>query len=156
MSNAHFSQEEPRRVECILIDDREGANPRDRDSAASFLSEKTQLEGKFSLKMGLMLRLVALGGVICSLACEVAMLLTSSILTLLAACYLFRNAPLNRRVAQSWRVCFHALVMSLGFLVGILSPVMGFGLMMLYCAMMGNVLDDPMLRQILRTSFQSL
>ncbi len=49
-----------------------------------------------------------------------------------SALFLFRNQPLNLTVKRLWKLSTNALVVSAGFLLGVVAPPLGFGFILLY------------------------
>lgn len=133
-------EEKPHYIEpqYIIIDDRH-QNKQDTGSQ--------EQKGPLSLRF-----LCVLGLIFCSIF-GLGMLLMSLFSTLMATCYLFRNANLNKSMLHFWKLSTHTLVAGFGFVLGLISPTVGLGLIALYFSVTGEVVDNSLLHSIIKRSF---
>lgn len=123
----------------IVIDDRQ---QQEKESAAN-----PQAKSPLSLRF-----LCVLGLIFCSIF-GVGMFLMSLVSTLIATCYLYRNANLNRAMLHFWKLSAHTLIASLGFVLGLISPGLGLSLIVLYFSITGEQMDNNFLHAFIKKSF---
>ncbi len=140
-------QSEYKRPDLIIID-----QPRQQQDSSSH----TQASEQTGEKNPLSLRFLCVLGLIFCLVFGTGMFLWTMVLTLLTTVSLFRNPSLNQSVRAFWGICMSTAVAGLCFTLGILSPTLGLGLLVLYFSITGELIDNSLLRNILRRSFDNL
>jgi hypothetical protein len=148
-----------KRPKFILIDDRQGQQSQDFpfDSAPtqepddSSQNEKEEL--KSSAKSPVSLRFLCVLGLVFCLVFGLGIFLWSIALSFLAAVSLFQNQNLNHGVRSFWKLYMHTVIAGLGFALGILSPTIGLGLIVLYFSVTGEVIENNFLHKIIKRSF---
>lgn len=141
----------------IIIDDRKesrqhGGDPFDRRQSIHFgeTGEKNSPQASTSLRF-----LCVLGLVFC-LVFGFGILLWSIVLTLFALLTFFQNHQLNQSVRTFWKLYLNTMIAGFGFALGVLSPPLGLGLLVLYFSLTGESFDSQLLRKIIRRSFKNL
>ena len=141
--------------EFVLIDDRQGKSQYSYfKTDASHTSFKMD-EEKSSSQGGLSLRFMCLLGLIFCLIFGCGMLIGALILTFLATLSLFRNQSLNQEMGRFWKMSLNTLIVGFGFLLGLLSPTLGLGFIALYFSFSTQLVNDDILRQMIRKSFSN-
>lgn len=126
----------------IVLDDRF-----DEQDLSDASEEKPKIKSPFSLRF-----LCFLGLIFCTIF-GLGMLLLSIIATFISICYLFRNRSLNQAMLSNWKLASHTLVSGLGFVLGLISPTLGLGLIGLYFSITGQVMDDNVLHTFIKQTF---
>jgi hypothetical protein len=147
-----------KRPEFILIDDRAGKSQytyfgpdSSRKPDETFQFEK---EEAFTSKNGLMpLRFLCLLGFIFCLVFGFGILIWTIALTCLATLSLFQNKNLNQGMKSFWKICINTMIAGFGFALGLLNPTLGLGLIALYFSISGDLVDNDLLRKVIRSSF---
>jgi hypothetical protein len=148
-----------KRPKFILIDDREGQESQyiPFDSASSQepdnSSQHEKEELKSSSKSPVSLRFLCVLGLIFCLVFGLGIFLWSIALSFLAAISLFKNQNLNQGVRSFWKLYMHTVIAGFGFALGILSPTIGLGLIVLYFSVTGEVIENNFLHKIIKRSF---
>jgi|688.fasta_scaffold01000_9 hypothetical protein len=138
-----FEEKEKRKIhqpEFIILtsDEEEGERGPKRESLQGEYVEilKTLGGKKFSWSIRLLTFLAAIGAAV-GLIFVFFMTLVS---TLLAGLTLFMNKEINAKVINSWKNVRKILVILVGLTIGIFSPTLGFGLIILYLMLHGESL----------------
>lgn len=126
----------------VIIDDRNN-NKEERTTDGESQETKSPMSLRFLCFLGL---------IFCSIF-GLGMFLMSIFSTLMATCYLFRNANLNQAMSHFWKLSAHTLVAGLGFTLGLISPTLGLGLIVLYFSVTGQTIDNSLLHSIIKRSF---
>lgn len=126
---------------CIIVDE--------RSNGAQDQAEKTETQAKspFSLRF-----LCFLGLIFCSIF-GLGMILMSALTTVLAVAFLFRKPSLNQAMGHFWKLATHTTVAGLGFVLGLISPTLGLGLIALYFSITGQAIENNLLYSIIKQSF---
>ncbi len=107
-----------------------------------FRTEKQANQNKASdlahSKGPLVIRLICLGGILFCALLALAFLIGSAILGFGSLLFLFRNREINRPFFKYLKYCLACVVGIFGFLVGIISPVIGFTILVLYFSRMDS------------------
>jgi hypothetical protein len=77
-------------------------------------------------------------------------------MTCLATFSLFLNPNLNKGMRHFWKLFANTLVAGFGFTLGMISPTLGLGLLAIYFSLAGNLVEDDLLRKVIRCSFNHL
>lgn len=131
--------------QVIIIDDRQNSQKESVNQNEASAPKKSANSLRF---------LCVLGLIFCSIF-GFGMLLMSTISTVIASCYLFRNANLNQSMRHFWKLSTHTLVAGFGFLLGLISPTIGLGLIGLYFSVTGEAIDNQFLHMIIKRSFNN-
>ena len=139
-------------IECeevILIDDRDG-----KSEEVYFGPDAEQIEESASqgLQGPLILRLVSFLGLIVCVLFSVGTFAVATVMTFFAMLGLFRNNETNRKASKFWKICGNTLAAAVGFFLGIFSPGVGFGFLAVYFALASNIVDDSILRDVIKQS----
>lgn len=127
-----------------ILDDREKiAENREIPNDPAAEMPKSPVSMRFLCFLGLIFCLIFGGG----------MFLMSLVSTLIGTISLFRNQELNRTIRQFWKISTHTLIAGLGFVLGIISPTLGLGLIVLYFSITGQTVDNSLLHSIIKRSF---
>lgn len=147
---------ELKRPQFILIDDRNGerqythfdadASPRAQDSSQSEQASKGPLSLRF---------ICLLGFIFCAIF-GFGVFLLSIALTVLATFSLFQNKNLIQGMCSFWKIFINTFIAGFGFTLGMISPVLGLGLLALYFSLASNLVEDDLLRKVIRRSFSHL
>lgn len=130
----------------VIIDDRQQTEESlESSSEAAAETPKSPFSMRFLCFLGLIFCLIFGTG----------MFLMSLVSTLIATISLFRNKELNQTVKQFWKLSTHTLIAGLGFVLGIISPTLGLGLIVLYFSVTGEVVDNSLLHSIIKRSFNN-
>ncbi len=145
-----------KRPEFVLIDDRQGQSQytyfgADSSRRPDFM--KTEGGESLNKKGPMSLRFVCLLGFIFCLVFGLGIFIWSIVMTLLATLSLFQNPNLNRGVRSFWKIYMNTVIAGLGFTLGMLSPTLGLGLIALYFSLASDLMDDDLLRKVIRRSF---
>ena len=146
-------QEEFKRPDLIIVEVQKNQDQEKLDldgENKGSQSQKESAQGAFSLRFFCFL------GLIFCLIFGIGILLGSTVMTVLAALSLFRNQNLNESLYGLWKLSMHTLVAGFGFVLGLISPTLGLGLIALYFSISGEVIDNNLLRKIIQRSFQDL
>lgn len=160
-NQGHLEESKPqfKRPEFVLIDDRQGekkfthfGSESTENSKESFKSgqEKQAAKGPFSL------RFVCLLGFIFCLVFGLGMLVWSLVMTCLATFSLFLNPNLNKGMRHFWKLFANTFIAGFGFTLGMISPTLGLGLLAIYFSLASSLVEDDLLRKIIRRSFNRL
>ena len=143
--NTVQEEEKPHYIEpqYIIIDDRF----KQKESNSSSETGSQEQKGPLSLRF-----LCVLGLIFCSIF-GLGMFLMSLFATVMSACYLFRNVNLNKSMLHFWKLSTHTLIAGFGFVLGLISPTLGLGLIALYFSVTGEVIDNSLLHSIIKRSF---
>jgi hypothetical protein len=161
-NQGHIKEGKPqvRRPEFILIDDRHGERKYTHFGSESVdaaqHSFKTEAEEKQAAKGPFSLRFICLLGFIFCLVFGMGMLLWSVVMTCLATFSLFLNPNINRSMRHFWKLLANTFVAGFGFTLGMISPTLGLGLLAIYFSLAGNLVEDDLLRKVIRRSFNRL
>ncbi len=129
----------------LIIDDRPDNHQEDKTNRLEEHEPRNPLSLRFFCFWGLAFCLIFGSIMVCC----------SLVLTLIALCSLFQNHNLNQSLHSFWKICLHTLVVGFGFTLGILSPTLGLSLIALYFSLSGEVIDNDLLRKIIRRSFNN-
>ena len=155
-------EEQPlfRRPEFILIDDQRGksqysyfaedSSPKPHHSSQKEKRDVPPSKGAISLRF-----ICLLGLIFCSVF-GFGILLWSIAVTFLATFSLFKNRGLNQGMRSFWKISFNTLVAGFGFTLGLISPTLGLSLLALYFSLAGELVQDDILRKVIRRSFSHL
>jgi Fe2+ transport system protein B len=159
-SSGQAQEEKPhfKRPEFILIDGRDGKNKytyfdTSQQSQGSFRTEK---EAKQFSKGAISLRFICMLGFVFCLVFGLGMLLWSIVMTLFATLSLFQNQNLNQSMRSFWKIFVNTVIAGFGFTLGMMSPTLGLGLLALYFSLTGHLVEDDLLRKVIRRSFNHL
>ena len=148
-----------KRPEFILIDDQRGKSQytyfeadATRKPQDSFQKEKKDIPSKGPIS----LRFVCLLGLIFCSVFGFGILLWSIAITFLATLSLFQKPGLNQGMRSFWKISFNTLVAGFGFTLGLISPTLGLSLLALYFSLAGELVQDDILRKVIRRSFSHL
>lgn len=147
-SHKETEQSEYKRPDLIIID-----QPQEKKEENSTQPNSSDQIGEQS---PISLRFLCVLGLIFCLVFGIGMLLWSMVLIVLAVFSLFRNTSLNQSLRTFGKICVSTIVAGLCFTLGILSPTLGLGLLVLYFSLTGEMIDNSLLRKILRRSFDNL
>lgn len=139
-----------KRPEFIIIDPRQGKN-----QSTSTDSDQSQKEEPQSSKSPISLRFLCVLGLIFCLIFGLGILIWSIALTFLAALSLFRNQNLNQGVRSFWKLYTNTVITGLGFALGIISPTIGLGLIVLYFSVTGEIIENSILHKVIKRSFNN-
>ena len=156
-SDSHSSREEEshfKRPEFVLIDDREEKNRQTYFGADSSQQDAFGREEHRASKDPLSLRFICLLGFVFCLVFGAGIFLWSLAMTLFATLSLFQNRALNQSMQSFWKICLHTIIAGFGFILGILSPTLGLGLIALYFSLAGRLVKDDLLRKVIKRSFR--
>lgn len=158
-NHGHIEEGKPqmKQPEFILIDDRQGESKYTyfgRESSQN--SFKNEQEEKQAAKGPFSLRFICLLGFIFCLVFGLGMLVWSVVMTCFAMFSLFLNPNLNQGMRHFWKLFVNTCVAGFGFTLGMLSPTLGLGLLAIYFSLAGNLVEDDLLRKIIRRSFSRL
>lgn len=149
-----------KRPEFILIDDRHGEKKYSyfgsETSPGTQNSSKTEQEKKQAAKGPLSLRFICLLGFIFCLVFGLGMLIWSVVMTCFAIFSLFLNPNLNQSMRHFWKIFINTCIAGFGFTLGMISPTLGLGLLAIYFSLAGNLVEDDVLRKVIRRSFNHL
>ncbi len=149
-----------KRPEFILIDDRPGkiqyTHFESDSSNKPNGSSQAKKEQTKSSKGPVSLRFICLLGLIFCFVFGLGMLLWSIALTVLATLSLFQNRGLNQGLRSFWKIVINTFVAGFGFMLGLISPTLGLGLLALYFSLKGELVNDDILRKVIRRSFRHL
>jgi len=158
--NQNERKSELNNPEFLLIDDRNGEEKivyfngdSSKYSQGSFQERK---ETKQAAKNPFSLRFICLLGLIFCLIFGFGMLVGSIVMTFLAIFSLFQNKNLNQRMRNFWKFFINASIAGFGFTLGLISPTLGLGLLAIYFSLAGNLVEDDLLRKVIRRSFNHL
>lgn len=102
-------------------------------SQDSFQEKDDPRKRKFSMNQRILSpRLFSCLGFLFSFLFGLLILMGSLPSLFFAALFLFRSQALNQVVKKLWMLSSNAFIVSMGFLLAILSPPLGFGLILLY------------------------
>lgn len=143
--------------EFIIIDEREGKNQYTyfgSDSSKKFkASFQNETEGMTQPARGsIFLRFLCLFGLIFCLAFGLGLLIWSILLTVVAALSFFQNQNLNSSLSSFWKLYVNIVIVGFGLAIGIISPTLGLGLIGLYFSIKGEIIENNLLRKILKRS----
>lgn len=147
------------RPEFILIDDRFRKSQSTYFGSDSSCKSNPSFQAKKEEKVSkgpLSLRFICLLGLIFCLVFGLGMFLWSIALTFLATLSLFQNRGLNQGLRSVWKICVNTFIAGFGFTLGLISPVLGLGLLALYFSITGELIKDDILRKVIRRSFNHL
>lgn len=149
-----FSESEKsefRRPDLIIVDNQQEKQG-NQGHGASFEEQQAQAVPQSSIS----LRFFCILGLIFCVVFGLGIFFWALILTFLTLVTFLQNHQLNRSVRTFWTLCLNTLIAGLGFVIGIISPTIGLGLLILYFSWTGEVVDNHLLRKILRRSFNNL
>lgn len=161
-SNQDHREEEKshyQRPEFILIDDRQGKSQSTyfgADDSSHQSNESFQQEDSKVKKHSISLRFICLLGLIFCLVFGLGILIWSIVMTFLATLYFFQNQSLNQGVRSFWKICTNTVIAGFGFALGLISPTLGLGLIALYFSITGELVEDELLRKVIRRSFNRI
>lgn len=169
MSNSHFSereghssgqshQDEQRDIKCpefVLIDDRNGEEKQTRFNINSSEGTKEE-ETKHNSKSPLSLRFICFLGFIFCVIFGLGMFVWSVVMSCLATLSLFQNPNLNKGTRHFWKIFINTCVAGFGFTLGLMSPTLGLGMLAIYFSLKGSLVEDDLLRKVIRRSFNHL
>ena len=142
-----------KRPEFIIIDPRQGKNSDSSQKPNNpFQSQKEEPQ---SSKSPISLRFLCVLGLIFCLIFGLGILIWSIALTFLAALSLFRNQNLNQGVRSFWKLYTNTVITGLGFALGIISPTIGLGLIVLYFSVTGEIIENSILHKVIKRSFNN-
>lgn len=158
-SHAGEQKTQYKRPEFVLIDDRSG-----KSQSTYFGPDSTRKPDDFfkgeqsesAKKSPISLRFVCLLGFIFCLVFGLGIFLWSIVVTVLATLSFFQNRQLNEGVRSFWKIYTNTVIAGLGFALGMLSPTLGLGLLALYFSLKGDLIDDDLLRKVIRRSFHGV
>lgn len=141
-----------KRPAFILIDERNGKNQYTHfDADASHkpqdASEEQRAKGPISL------RFVCLLGFIFCVVFGLGMLLWSLALTGLTILTLFQNKNFTESMFSFWKLFINTFIAGFGFTLGMISPTLGLGLIALYFSLATDLVEEDLLRKVIKRSF---
>jgi hypothetical protein len=140
--------------EVIVIDDRSSHSSSSGPSETSNPSFKDQKSELPTMSSMFTLRIIcAVGAVIC-LFLGIALLIASFVSLALATVFLFRHLTLNHTAHRLWKLSAHLIVSSMGFIIGIIHPLLGIGLMTIYFSFIGSSPDFDFSKSFIHRSFR--
>ena len=102
------------------------------------------------------LRFICLLGFIFCAIFGIGMFLGAIVMTFLSVISLFQNANQNQVMWKLWKYFINTVVASFGFMLGMISPTLGFGLLAIYFSLASQLADDDILLKVIRRSFNHL
>ena len=156
-SDDKSSEQPPRKKpEFIIIDDRHpqhgGPHPEDYPKGDHpFTKEEKEIPAQNSAS----LRIWCLMGFVFCMVFSAGMLIWLLIFGFLAAVILFQSKRLNQMVVTFWNLYTNSSVALLGFGIGIISPSLGLGLLLLYFSIQQQKMDPEFFKQILKRTFKN-
>lgn len=147
-----------KRPEFILIDERNGNSlyTHFRPETSQTVQDSPHQSKEQSSKGPISLRFVCLLGFIFCLVFGVGMVVLSFVLAVLTILSLFQNRQLIKQMAGFLKIAINTLVAGFGFTLGMISPTLGLGLLAIYFSLASNLVEDNLLRKIIRRSFTHL
>lgn len=142
-------QEEAKKPDFIITDDEQEYAYGSHGHAGSARQQEEELL-KLKRKNPVALRLLCLLGLFFCLIFVVIVALWLAFMGALAALFLFRNENINRSIFRFLKLIQNSLVITFGLLVALFSPVLGFGLLILYFSLKGETKDCDLLRRMLK------
>jgi hypothetical protein len=149
-----------KRPEFILIDERQEesqythfGSDSTRTPCATFKPEK---EENLSPTHTTSLRFICLLGLIFCMIFGTGILIGTIVLTLIAMLSLFQNENVNQGLRASWKIYTNTAIASFGFALGLISPTLGLGLLALYFSISGDLIDEDVLRKVIRSSLNRI
>lgn len=139
-------------IECeevLLIDDRNGTEKEVYFGPGAEKIEKSASQG---LQGPLILRIISFLGLLFCFLFSVGAFAVATVMTCFSMLGLFRNKETNRKAIMFWKICGNTLVAAVGFFLGIISPGMGFGFLAIYFALASNMVNDDILRNVIKQS----
>lgn len=121
----------------LLIDDREGGT-RQTYYGSDGLGQPQEAVESEGEKSSISLRFLCFLGLIACVVFGLLIFIGAIALSVLALGSFFRNSQLNQGVCNLWMLCLHSIVSSVGFLIGIVSPTIGLGLVVFYFSIIGK------------------
>ena len=162
-SNSHAESKENSqtiRPKFVLIDERDGVRQEtyfEADSSdSSGYSRQTFQENQESKNFtthAYSLRFISLLGIIFCLIFGTGVFIGFGVAILFAVLSLFQNKILNQRIWKLWKLFVNTVIACFGFLLGILYPPLGFGLLALYFSLKTQSGNEDFLRRFVRRSF---
>lgn len=142
--------------EFTIIDDR--SLPEElRSSGSRFDQEDADASNQEKQdKVAFPLRFMCLLGLIFCSIFGIGILLLSIVLSVLSTISLFRKKEINQGAVRMWKICMHTAVAGFGFTIGLLSPTIGLGLVALYFSLNSEIVDEDILRKVIKKSFSKL
>ena len=110
--------------EIIIIDSEENSR------------EDTKIHPQHPVDVPSYVRIVCLLVGMCSLLWAGLFFFISTLIGAIAACFLFNNEDLNKKFQRFWGITKFATAMSTGFLIAVISPNMGFILILTYMVLL--------------------
>lgn len=143
--------------EFELIDDRSGEEKHTRFNVdSSQNSQDSRDNGQKKPSGPLSLRFICFLGFIFCLIFGLGMLVWSVVMTGLATLSLFQNTNLNTGTRHFWKIFVNTCIAGFGFVLGLISPTLGLGVLAIYFSLKGNFVEDDLLRKVIRRSFSHL
>lgn len=163
-SNANEAKkEEPDYIcpEFVLIDERDGKGQQtyfgiDAVPKSSEFFQSNQQTSHHSKNGQTSLRFLCVLGLIFCLVFGIGMAFISTVMTMLATLSLFQNRHLNQGVWTFWKNTMHAGIAGFGFLLGLVSPTLGLGLIALYFSIATDLVGDDILRKFIRQAVNKI
>lgn len=158
-SNANREESEPqfKRPEFVLIDDRDGKSQYthfDKDlipeSAEDVQDQEKTSKGTNSLRF-----VCLLGFIFCAIF-GFGMLLGAIAFTILTLVTLFLNKNFISAMGSFWKIFINTFIAGFGFTLGMINPVLGLGLLGLYFSMASDLVEEDLLRKVIRRTFNQL
>lgn len=158
--NNDASKEDPKeeinfkRPDFIVIDDRQEYPYGDQEKqfdphADSRMASRSLQNTPFSF------RFLCLLGVIFCFVFGSGLLISACLLTCIALLSLLQNKELNRVVKSLWKLAANTAVAAIGFMLGIISPTLGVGLLIVYFSLSTNHMTGKRLIKNLFKGFWS-
>ncbi|MFI0435237.1 MAG: hypothetical protein ACH350_05855 [Parachlamydiaceae bacterium] len=173
--NTHFSQDEDSNVnshshdkreekpqfhapEFVLIDERDGDKKYSYFGSSSFEQSQRTKEAQTKIEQSPKgsLRFISFLGFVFCFILGLGMLVWSGVMTLLALFCLFQNPHFNQGMWKFWKYFAHTFIAAFCFMLAVISPALGLGLLALYFSLASQLVDEDFLRKIIRRSFNHL
>lgn len=147
-----------KRPEFILIDDREGKNQYTyfKANMGSHNYFQKQAGETRSSKSRFSLRFICFLGFIFCLIFGLGILLWSIAWTFLNILSFFQNRNLRKTMQNFWKIFINTLVTGFSFMLGIISPTLGLGLLAIYFSLASDLVEENLLRRVIRHTFNRL
>jgi hypothetical protein len=136
-------KEDPKVIHAdyIIIDSNDHSIP-DREETQYNAESLSSSKGPFAL------RLICLVASFCCLILSIGFLIGTAILGFGSLLFLFRNPSLNKALFSYMKLLAATIVATFGFLVGVISPLIGFTLLFFYFSMTDSTFFKSILKKL--------
>jgi hypothetical protein len=154
-SGAEEEKTEVKRPEFIIIDERDGTTQKTYYSSEySWQPVKYVETRKEEVKSSsVSLRFLCFLGLVFCVIFGTGIFLLSLVLTFLSLVNLFQNKNLNEGAWSFWKLWISTVIISLAFIIGLIVPTIGVGLIVFYFSLIGGKSEDNFLHKIFRQTF---